>query len=335
MMETHTKEPTKVLTQATRDEYVKFRYDLGSCLAKIPIEMIATQNASFLVDDKAKWNARHGTIGKTLPPIPAHPGFGVRTNTSFDRDKNKREQRVFTLCENLRTQGLDYVDAVFPGQFNTVKEHGAFALNYTLQKAFAHLAKNLHFEITTKKKYPTLMEGLKIPYDPIAGPGPYFEQLIKTQVAIKSLGPLYEASATDAVLVLNALTAIQATYDEKTLVMANHKWDAIDGTMQTTPQYQTTIFDAFQTFWMKELIVLQGIAAPKEVRANLAEVTEEQELASARLNQQAETIAALSAEVANLRHNQAPAPYSAPIPDDLQTVLSNLTSFTTKLAAGT
>ena len=132
MMETHTKEKTKELIAATRDQYEKLRYDLGSCYAKVPVKMDETKDASFLVDNETKWNSRHGTNGKSLPVFPQHPGYETRGMSRYDRTKMKREQKVHTLCKYLQTQGLDFIDAVFPGQFNTVKEHGAFKLNYTL-----------------------------------------------------------------------------------------------------------------------------------------------------------------------------------------------------------
>ena len=84
---------------------------------------------------------------------------------------------------------------------------------------------------------------------------------------------------------------------------------------------------------MKELQGLRHIDVNRQVQANLAEVTEEQELTSARVNNHEQTIAALQAELAELRLSRRQEP--APIPDDLQTVLSNLTTVTSKLAAGT
>lgn len=325
-MKIQSKEATKVLSAATRDEYVKFRRNMGACYTKVPLEMDETKNASFLVDDETKWNAWHGTVNKTLPAFPKHPGFETSGLTRYERTKLKRETTVHTTCKYLCTQGLDFMDKVFPGQFNEVKEDGAFKLNYTLQDAFDHLAKTLHFEVTTKYKYQTVMTELDAPYDAVAGPGSYFLKLIETQDAIKSFGPLYAASATDAVLVLKGLTAFRKAYGEKTLLLSTQKWDAIDEGLQLTPnQYQAKIFSEFQKFWMKELQSLRHIQAGGQVQVNLAEVTEDQELTSARVNHHAQTIAALQAELAELRH----------IPDDLQTVLSNLTTVTTKLAAGT
>ena len=334
MMKIQSKEATKVLSAATRDEYEKFRRNMGACFTKIPLEMDETKDASFLVDDETKWNARHGTVGITLPAFPKHPGIETSGLTRYERTKLKRETTVHTTCKYLCTQGLDFMDKVFPGQFNTVKEDGAFKLNYTLQDAFDHLAKTLHFEVTTKYKYPTLLTELDAPYDVVAGPGPYFLKLIDTQAAIQSFGPIYAATANDAVLVLKGLTAFRKAYGEDALLPSTKDWDKIDARLQLTPnQYQATIFNEFQTFWMKELQRLRHIQGGGQVQVNLAEVTEDHELTNARVNHHAQTIAALQAELAELRQIQQQAP--APIPDDLQTVLSNLTTVTTKLAAGT
>ena len=79
-------------------------------------------------------------------------------------------------------------------------------------------------------------------------------------------------------------------------------WDKIDARLQLTPnQYQATIFKEFQTFWMKELQRLRHIQGGGQVQVNLAEVTEDQELTNARVNHHAQTIAALQAELAELR----------------------------------
>ena len=66
MMGAHTRTPSKKLTDVTQDVFTKFRYNLGSAMAKIPVKMDDTRNASFMTDTYTDWNARHGTTSKAL-----------------------------------------------------------------------------------------------------------------------------------------------------------------------------------------------------------------------------------------------------------------------------
>lgn len=100
-METHTKQPTKVLTETTQDVYDKFYYNLGSCFQKIPVTMNATQNASFLIDAYNKWNARHGTTSKLLLSFPQHLGFEKAGMLRYELTLNLKKPQLKTqkLCE--------------------------------------------------------------------------------------------------------------------------------------------------------------------------------------------------------------------------------------------
>ena len=310
--------PPPSLSNPTKDAHDTIRYNLGTALSRVLLTLKDASNASFITDSPDFWNLRHGTTDdpKPVPSLPDKPVEPSEYDSKYKWRKYTTDLRDYTVCKQACDQILLWMDKVYDGLLDDKKIRDAFPLNFTPQQAFEHIETISNFKLTANSRSTALETQLGAPYDPIAGPQKYFKQLKDTQTAIGSLGRVY--TVTDMRLIVTATAAFTAYFGEGSSDFSSSlkKWNEQEERMQGNADYETTVFPAFQKYWIDELKRLQ-ICAP--VRANLMEIAEDTAVSAAKTNELEHTIAGLQAKITCLEQR------ANATPTDEASVLSAIT----------